>query len=267
MQETISIFGSCTSRDIFEFDKANRFCIKAYIARQSIISSLAAPVNLDFSAISLRSNFQKRQVINDLKKTTFDILNSSHSKYLIIDLIDERFHLLKANGSIITLSNEFSESGLMNNNFIECEIFKISNWKIFKHRKGILGYSYMFDNKLLEWYIYQFCQKILSIYDAENIIIHRAIMADQYISKTGAITHFPKHYLKYNKLINEKLNYMYDYLGKFMPNAHIINKGSKYYADENHKWGLAPMHYCDQYYIDVLFQINEILDWKEKCAW
>ena len=260
MQKTISIFGSCTSRDIFEFDKAKRFCIKAYVARQSIISSLATPINLDFSTIRLKSNFQKNQVINDIKKTTFDILNSSHSKYLIIDLIDERFHLLKANGSIITLSNEFSESGLMDSNFIECEIYKINNWKIFRHGKGVLGYSYMFDDKLLEWYIYQFCQRILSIYDEEHIIIHRAIMVNQYISKTESITDFPKHFLKYNKHINERLNYMYDYLEKFIPKAHVINECQKYYADENHKWGLAPMHYCDQYYMNVLLQIKEALD-------
>ena len=60
----------------------------------------------------------------------------------------------------------------------------------------------------------------------------------------------PKVSSKVEKMAN-------DYLEKYMPKAHVINICDKYCADENHKWGLAPMHYCDKYYIDMLSRIKE----------
>lgn len=255
----ISIFGSCTSRDILEFDKSGIFNLGTYVARQSIISSLSDPIDFDIEKIKLKSKFQREQIINDLRKTTFKALKSSKSKYLIIDLIDERFGLAKFDGNIITLSNEFLESGLFDNRFEEVKVDKIKNWKIFKKGKGFKGFSYIFEGNLLEFYIYEFCKKILEIYEERNIIIHRAVMVNKYIDKSGEEVYFPRHYLKYNKIINEKLNYMYDYLEKYMPKSHVINVCDKYCADENHKWGLAPMHYCDSYYICVLSEINRFL--------
>lgn len=249
---TISIFGSCTSRDIFEAEKEKTFKIGAYIARQSIISALAEPMDFNVSDIKLSSKFQREQVINDLKKNTFNALKSSKSKYLIIDLIDERFNLAKYKNSIVTLSNEMVQSKVLGEKFEPDKIRKIKNWKILKNKKQFLGESYIFNNILVENYIKEFCDKILSIFEEENIIIHKALMVDKYIDKNGKKQIFPKNYLKNNNIVNKKLIYMYDFLEKFMPKAKIIDESLNYCADENHKWGLAPMHYSNKYYEDIL---------------
>ena len=44
-----------------------------------------------------------------------------------------------------------------------------------------------------------------------------------------------------------------------MPEAIDLDLCRGYCASESHKWGLAPMHYQDEYYINVLEQIKEAL--------
>ena len=63
------IFGSCVSRDAFEYDDSHEFRIVEYFARSSIGSAFAhngpGQINLE----SLRSQFQRRVVEFDLLKT------------------------------------------------------------------------------------------------------------------------------------------------------------------------------------------------------
>ena len=253
----LSIFGSCTSRDILEYGKKGEFQLGAYVARQSIISSLSKPIDFNFDDCKIKSHFQKRQIINDFQKNTFDILREAKSDYLIIDLIDERFNLAEYMGSVVTASNELVSSGILDNRFKKTKVRKIKNWKIYKLKKQLKGVSYIFKGRLLEDYIKEFCNNITEIFEENNIIIHRAVLVDYYIDKEGNVVQFPMHYLLYNKIINSKLNYMYDYFQKFLPKAFFIDECKNYYADENHKWGLAPMHYQKEYYTNILYLLKK----------
>lgn len=247
----LSIFGSCTSRDILEYGKKGEFQLGAYVARQSIISSLSKPIDFNFDKCNLESAFQKRQIVNDFQKNTFDILRDAKSEYLIIDLIDERFNLAEYMGSIVTVSNELASSGIFDNKFKMAKVREINNWKIYNLKRTLKGKSYIFKERLLEDYIKEFCNRITEIFEEKNIIIHRAVMVDYYINKDENVVQFPKNYLQYNRIINTKLNYMYDYFQKFLPNAFVLDECKNYYADEKHKWGLAPMHYEEKYYIKI----------------
>ena len=44
----------------------------------------------------------------------------------------------------------------------------------------------------------------------------------------------------------------------YLPGVHVIREIDGMAADENHKWGLAPMHYQKEYYDRVLGRIYEI---------
>lgn len=253
----LSIFGSCTSRDILEYGKKGEFQLGAYVARQSVISSLSKPINFNFDNCFIKSAFQKRQIVNDFQKNTFDILKESKSDYLVIDLIDERFNLAEYMGSVVTVSNELVSSGILDNRFKKTQVEEIKNWKIYKLKKELKGKSYTFNGCLLEDYIKEFCCKIKEIFEEKNIIIHRAIMVDYYMNSSGNVVSFPKNYLYHNKLINSKLNYMYYYFEKFLPEAFVIDECKNYCADEKHKWGLAPMHYFNDYYLRVLYLLRK----------
>lgn len=249
----ISIFGSCISRDLLEFDFDNKLELQTYIARQSIVSAVSKPVTIDIEDIKLASNFKRRCVYNDFKKETFSLLEADKSKYIIIDLIDERFKLVKyrrgAEKSLITYSAELQESMYIKHpRFVD------------KRMRHIFGRNkYYVGNISLEQYVKTFCYKIKEIYSEENIIIHKCKMSMKYKDIQGSIQEFPRNYYQYNTMSNKILEYMYDCLKRYLPNAKVIDISDKYYADEKHKWGLSPMHYQKEYYLETIKILNEYL--------
>ena len=249
----ISIFGSCVSRDLFEYDRSKRLFLKTYIARQSIVSAISTPISIEKEDINLASNFQRQCVYNDFKKNTMELFRKDGSKYLLIDLIDERFKLAvyaDKNGekSLVTYSTYLQESQY------------IKSPKLLEKKKNIFnGKKYYINDIPLDEYLEEFCKRISSIYSEENVIIHKCRMSQFYIDKNNQIRKFDKNYLFYNKMTNELLDYMYDYLECRMPKAMIINISDEYCADENHKWGLSPMHYQKEYYIKVLHEIENYI--------
>ena len=246
----ISIFGSCVTRDILEYDTQKKLKLETYIARQSIVSAMSKPVEINKDYIRLESNFKKEVIYNDFMKNNINLFEKDKSKFLLIDLIDERFKLAKVNNgeSLVTYSSELIESG-----YLENPILIDKKKCLFNKRK------YQIDNMSLKKYIQRFADRILEIYDMECIIIHKCIMKDKYINLQGETVRFDKNYLMHNRKINDVLDYMYDYLQLYLSKAKVIDITDSYLADENHKWGLAPMHYQREYYIKVLDEVKNYI--------
>ena len=241
--KSISIFGSCVSRDVLEFYKNDDLTLKNYIARQSIISAISKPITVEEQDVKLTSNFQKKQILNDLRKTTFDILLNNKSDYLIIDLIDERFRVGKYEDSYFTISQDFVNSGILKSDY------DIVNVAIRKRK-------YYFDGRELDFYVNEFCDRVCSIYNDDKIILHKALFVDRYINKLNKVKKFPLDRIRINKIVNKKINYIFKILKLRFPNALVIDITPKYYASENHRWGLAQMHYQDEYYDEAQKIIN-----------
>lgn len=244
--KTINLFGSCVTRDVFEYNTSNCLNLGQYIARQSILSAVSPSVQIVEEHIELDSKFQKRMVLMDLEKNTFEVLQKNTSDYLIIDLIDERFPLVKYNNSYFTASNEAVKG---------CSFLKELN----KHYKRIANGKLCVGNDEMEEYIDTFCNKISSIYKSNKIIIHRALLVDYYEDKNGKIRKFDNNHIKNNQRINYILSYMYDAIIDRLPGAYVIDEMNDTYADERHKWGLAPMHFQSNYYLKVLNRLIEII--------
>lgn len=244
--KTVNIFGSCVSRDLLEFGKETNFSLKSYSARSSVVSVVSEAVAVEEDKLNLASNFQKKQVFRDLSKGFWQELAEHPSDYLIIDFIDERFSLGKYENSYFTESNEFVKS-----QFLEKQYAIVNREKI--------GEDYYVEGVLLTVYLENFLNRILQNYTESQVILHRAKHVDKYISKKGRIKSFSKAYLQYNQRMNEMLDYMYDYVEKRLPGCISLDFHAKYYADENHKWGLSTMHYEQDYYIRVLNELASII--------
>lgn len=268
---SISIYGSCVSRDILAIANDTKFDLKAYIARQSVISAVAPKIPDGKIALQNPSSFQMRAVECDLHKDTFDILKANKSDYLLLDMIDERFPLLSLFGSYITASNEFFEStpdeycpanksrkrfsllsllGLYISTSEKCPPVK----KLDKHVKD--GKLYL-GNRCVEDAVKEFCSRLSEIYRPEQIILHYATLVDQYRTKSGQVKSFPFYQINANHRINEVLETIYSRIQSYLPGVHVIREVDGMVADEGHKWGLAPMHYEKGYYVQVLNKIYE----------
>ena len=53
---------------------------------------------------------------------------------------------------------------------------------------------------------------------------------------------------------------MYDKMSECFNATNVIDLCKDSVASETHKWGLAPMHYCDTYYKNVLQEIYRIIE-------
>lgn len=245
-ENRISIFGSCVSRDLLAFSDSSCVELINYIARQSVISAVCAPVELDSSLLTLSSAFQNRMVAGDFGKNAFALLSSRPSDYLIIDLIDERFPLKIIDNSYITRSNEFRLS--VGRKYENCPEFE----------KLISGKSLIINGENAEKYIELFCRRIRANFRDDRIILHRALMADCYTDENGELHAFPNAVLADNDRLNGILNTMYDLLQKYLPGINVLDIPQPT-ASQGHKWGLAPMHYSDSYYSSVMEMVKSII--------
>lgn len=88
-------------------------------------------------------------------------------------------------------------------------------------------------------------------------------MLDNYLDKNGKLQWFSKAQILHNQAINKRLDYMYERLVSYFDIPYVIDFCKDAIATETHKWGLAPMHYCDAYYKRVLEEIYHIVDVKK----
>jgi hypothetical protein len=109
----ISIFGSCVTRDIFNYDKTNSLNIVDYTARSSFGSAFAKQRFNQVPLENLDSPFQRNLVARDIHKKYQQLFGHIDFDMMIIDCIDERFALLQNNaGALATFSNELRRTGL-----------------------------------------------------------------------------------------------------------------------------------------------------------
>lgn len=244
MKESIRIFGSCVTRDAFEYIEKREFEID-YFARSSIISVMAPPnSNISLNDIGLDSKFQATMLFRDLSKAWHERIATYKTDFLIIDLIDERLDILRYDNSVCTISTEFNNAAISNK------------------PTGII--QKRLDLSLHEWKVAAkaFTKEILSVYEQGNIIIHEAYWCSVYIDTRlapGYIHAFPSAQNDLIRKHNKLLRKYYRYLRKLLPRAHTI-KVNGCLADAAHKWGLSPFHYETKYYKIFASNLLDIID-------
>lgn len=246
IEMNFDIFGSCVSRDLFEYDAAKELHCKEYIARQSLLSLFEQPIELEEEELfAVKSNFQKKVLLNDFNKKTLERFEQSKSDFFLVDFIDERFNLIKLKKSYLTYSSE-----LMVSHYLDGKKYKVidkKNWGKRKLERNV--------RPLVE----RFAWNIQKIYKAENIVIHKARMLNEYIGRDGITHPFSQEYIEDNRRVNYILDNMYIWLERCLDNPKVIDVSKSYRADEKHKWGLAVMHYQPEYYDEVIETLKNFI--------
>lgn len=241
----ISVFGSCVSRDVFEFD-AN-LSLGTYLARQSLISAVSPPVSIDIHQIELDSDFQRRQVCHDIAKTAFKELSEFGDGWLLLDFFEERHPLAMYKDTIVTRSPEFCKSGLSADDAVPYEIGKGVN-------SVVAGYP-------IDFWLDRFFQKIIAIFPSHRIILNRVYLTDYYKDENRAVLMFDQDVCAYNKRINRKLDYLYNAVKAYFVNCTTIDlRAEGYTASATHRWGLASTHYEDAFYKDLAQRLRMVTE-------
>lgn len=202
-----------------------------YYARTSLRSIVSEPVSINDDHINLSSDFQKNMVKRDFSKTFFSDVTEKEFDYLMIDLVDERFDLIRIGHSLVTRSNEYVNAGLESVFQGEKLIKSTDGWE-----KDCITFS----------------QRLLSILPVKKIVIHEAYWANKYIDD-GAVKEYPNQ--KNIDANNEILKQYYAILKKAIP-AKVVRTQNELIGDSKHAWGVTPFHYTDDYYKEIYNQIR-----------
>lgn len=226
----ITIFGSCVSRDVFRVAEYPENI--NYFARSSLISLMSEPLSISNEDIKLESDFQKNMVLHDFRKDFFEE-TWTKGNFIVIDFIDERFDVMKYGKSYVTCSNEF-----VNGKVIDVRPFeRVSRFQQSTHELWKKSCLLFFD-------------RLLAQVSNEDILIHETYWAKNYI-ENGQLNEFPNHALI--KANNKMLEAYYGFLRSTYPGLRFVSAPRT--GNKDHTWGLSPVHYTDEYYLNIYDQI------------
>ena len=227
---TIALWGDCVSQEIsckFKHTRALGFVNwLSLISDNSNINQYVADCDLlDVT------NYNKRNLVLDLKKESLDYLLEEKANYLIIDPNDCRMSVCKTNHNLFTRSLAGIELckklGLNEDTIIYAEEFSIDQY--------IAAAEYA-------------CNRILEVYSPEEIIIHIHRPVNMY-SDGNKLSYFNN---LNSKTISEKafegVNAIYSYLIKRLEGCHVIDFLDNVFGDSEHRFGCFPLHYNSLYY-------------------
>lgn len=234
----VAIFGSCVSRDAFSLHPHPELELCEYLARSSMASAFHDKVASDHWLDCLpriESDFQRRMVASDLQKTASHTLAKSQADAVMVDLIDERFRVVRKGMAVATWSSEFSRMALDPMTFDEVMAFD-SDEKMAMWRLGAKKFSQAIGSRLL--------------------VINRVFW-----SGTSTDNVQPASSVDVERA-NACLQCMYDELSGLAEQstkvAVIEYPPDLLVADPGHKWGRSPFHFVPEYYRHTMNQLLNI---------
>lgn len=229
----VLIIGSCVTRDAFTLDLLkSEFKIAKYYARTTLARFDAGIVVFDESDIDIKSNFQKRMIVNDASNKLFIELQSIDFRavdLVIIDLVDDRFGLIAYGDAFLTNSDELRAARIFNTK------------AAVKLAPNEDEYSRRWEEGLVE---------LLKYVPKEKIIINNVHWASE--TDSGESISSPERIAFCENVINR----LYSVAEKHIPTDNFVNYPvGIFLADGAHKWGKAPFHYVRpvyDYFIEFL---------------
>lgn len=234
-----NIFGVCVLRDIFNYNTDENFTVKKYAQFISPYSLKTLDgVNIIKDKQKLEdlidgldtSNFKKRNLKLDINKSIFEFLSEFRADYILIDMACCRYDLYYfPEKKVYTTRNEICDAVYSGEFLDKCELIDCD----------ILSEDAM--HSALDNY----CEKLLSQYNASQIILFEIKGINLLLNKSGKIvvrgTDLAQKY-------NRRIGKAYDYAKLKLPGCHIIEFPSNILADESHYLGYSVLHYIKEYY-------------------
>ncbi|WP_077046224.1 DUF6270 domain-containing protein [Pseudomonas sp. KK4] len=238
----IIVFGSCVSRDVLNYDVNHAFDLAAYYARSSFASAFTSHPTVDIYSAKLSSKFQAAIVKADLEKTLLGKIDDLKFDIFLIDLIDERFNIFSAgSGGIFTVSNELRSAGFDEENE--------------PGRLIISGSEEFFSLWETGW------ERFVSIMSAagnlSKVVVNRTLWSAQTKSGMTFGSAFNPAYIRESNMFLLRL---YERMARDLaPNQFLHPPVECVYGNEEHRWGLSPFHYVDDFYLFLLDKLSSFL--------
>lgn len=249
---TVSVFGSCTTRDLF-YSKVipnykQYFKLTFDSQRSTIISVMQKPIDFSEEDIDTGNVFSTASIKKDLNKNFRANLIINPPEYLIFDLdFDMLFGVLLLNNG----------GGIISNNFWDLpktEFYKNLNgeFKTLTIQDTPKEYFSLFKENIESFFNFldKNCPETTVIL---NSIRHswNVLRLDKSVSEEASLK---KNCQIRNKNIEKLEEFIIDNF-----NVEVMYFGKEYLADESNMWGLASHHYEQKYYQDKFNQLKKIV--------
>ena len=244
---SFNILGACVSRDaanlLVEKDKIQVLQYSAFSSLLSLTSQECETV-IDMDDLVKRNyknqGFKLRCMIHDINNTALDYAFEKESDYLILDIIDARYTLLRKQNYFVT----------------ETETVRFNIDKL-KEDYGFDTYErvspFTIDDEIWTKAVDILCEKVSKHYSPRQIILHEYLGSEKIIDMSDS-GEYDSIRLFHDKMLNLVRNYnalckkLYAMIEERLSGCHIIKSLNNTVAVSDHKWGVDPGHYHNLYY-------------------
>jgi hypothetical protein len=245
IEPRVAIIGSCVTRDIWETaavrpEQKKHLHLLARTSLASLFSEPVRDVTFPEQLPSGLSPWEVRMVAHDLQKSGLAELVTFRPSHLILDLIDERFDLLRCGDAVATRSWDLHLLGLDASHLANARLVRRSSAEAARlWRRGLARLKRFVDAQL----------------PGVHLIIHDARCATEYLDADGVRRPFAATWEFWPGVPGriEEMNdifcgYIADVRGAFPAATYLLASADVALATVKHRWGLAPFHYVDDYY-------------------
>jgi hypothetical protein len=215
---------------LFNYD-APALELVGYFSRSSMASAFSPRELDDTYSAALTSQFQSRMVRADFRKEFSKKWSTLEFDVLLVDFIDERFRLfLDSSGAIVTLSNELCKTGFL------------------KQQRGKVvepGSDEHFRLWEQGWSV--FVQQLHEHGRLDSLRLNPALWSS--VTDSGA----PLANQDEISTANAYLERLYRRAARDLRSRQVLGIPPELFVGaSNHRWGAAPFHYADAYYVRMI---------------
>lgn len=253
-KKTISIFGCCASREMFNY--SDKFIVNTYIMRNPLSTLFSPALNLNENIKCENvSDFLNRMLRFDFNKTALTEFFKITSDYCLIDFGDMRYDYY-----------EFQSTGACISK--NAEATKVINRLCASDRDGKLKYTIHSIKEITEeevdCLINLFCDRLLANYAPSQIILNRIHLARKYVPSQGPkceICNFPsddwtigrEDIIK--KFEDKFITRIPDILILDFPDENLMLSDERHYLGNKH-----PFHWIPEIYDAKIRYLASLLD-------
>ena len=238
VQANIYIYGSCVSRDTFEYLPKDKFKLVGYTARHSLISAFSHGTSR-YAEMSDLTGFRRRLLDDDASAGVLQRINAARNEIdlLVIDIIDERLGVYTSpSEGVLTRSLEAMQSGIDRS-----------------MRENMEHIPFGSDEHFARWRasLEQLLRDLRAIGLIERTLFLGVEWAELDTNRNNAAASFGVH----AGAANAQFARYYDAIESSAGNGLFRLPANLVRADPNHRWGSAPFHYDDATYWTIAAEI------------
>lgn len=234
------IYGSCVSRDTFEFLRPHGYDLVRYVARQSLVSAFSPGLEAaTLPGLDVTSPFQRRMLAGDWGSSLVPQLRAHREEVdlLLWDLCDERLGVWRLpEGEVVTRSVDAISSGLEASLADRAEVVSFGSPG---HLAAFTDASRQFRDVLAD----------------TGLLERTLLLAPPWATHTDDGSPTPTSF----GLSAQVANGIFDAYHRVVQNildVPVVTLGQdRVVAAAGHQWGPAPFHYADSVYEALVTQV------------